>query len=329
MARKHLESAGSPLQLTRRYGIGEWFGQLLTGLTPDQRRAFAQEAARRTPSIECPARASCHAFDPRAVPGKGANCSKQGGVCSLREYAKRARGGSEAVSAAGSLRATCPYRFLEGGTIFKWVGEVVLGATSPLVLRKIGFLESLGKNDAEVKGIGYIDNVLVHPDRQLLHWCALEIQAVYFSGSKMGSEFESLEEDRSLLPFPVADRRPDYRSSGPKRLMPQLQIKVPTLRRWGKKMAVVVDEDFFAALGEMDDVADISNCDIAWFAVRYEESGGKAILQRCSCRLTTLERAVEGLTGGRPVSLGKFQETIARGLRKQYPEQATSLGLGR
>ncbi len=92
--------------------------------------------------------------------------------------------------------------------------------------------------------------------------------------------------------------------------MPQLQIKVPTLRRWGKKMAVVVDRRFFDAMGEMDDVADVSNCDIAWFVLDYDERGNQAVLRREFVRFTTLERAVEGLTGGRPVSLSVFEERI-------------------
>jgi hypothetical protein len=37
------------------------------------------------------------------------------------------------------------------------------------------------------------------------------------------------------VPFPAVQRRPDFRSSGPKRLMPQLQIKVPTISRWGRR----------------------------------------------------------------------------------------------
>jgi hypothetical protein len=258
------------------------------------------------------------------VPGKGLHCTKQGGVCSLREYAQTATADPTRAVPAGSLRTTCPHRFLEDGEIFKWVGEVLLGSTEPMVLREIGFLEAAAGGD-----VGYIDSVLVHPTQRPLHWCALEIQAVYFSGVNMGVEFKALKRDRGRLPFPAGDRHPDYRSSGPKRLMPQLQIKVPWLRRWGKKLAVVVDADFFSALGRMDDVADVSNCDIAWFAVDYKESGAQAALRRSFSRLTTLERAVEGLTGGHPVSLTRFEESIGERLRRHYPERGPSLGLDR
>ncbi len=75
-------------------------------------------------------------------------------------------------------------------------------------------------------------------------------------------------------------------------------------------MAVVVDEAFFAALGRMDDVPEPSNADIAWFIVKFEENEGTAELQRDRVQFTTLERAVEGLTAGRPVSLPEFERRI-------------------
>ncbi len=92
--------------------------------------------------------------------------------------------------------------------------------------------------------------------------------------------------------------------------MPQLQIKVPTLRRWGKKMAVVVDRSFFNALGQMDSVSDVSNSDILWFIVDYKESNNKVQLVPGDVRYTTLERAVEGLTSGRPVTLSNFESRV-------------------
>ena len=102
--------------------------------------------------------------------------------------------------------------------------------------------------------------------------------------------------------------------------MPQLQIKVPTLRRWGKKMAVVVDRPFFSSLGKMEEVKDVSNCDIAWFVVRYSEKQGKAVLEPDSVKLTTLESAVEGLTGGNPVHLSEFEARIRKELSDESKE---------
>ena len=68
----------------------------------------------------------------------------------------------------------------------------------------------------------------------------------------MRGEFKAFaDETVDWVIFPAGRRRPDYRGGAPKRLMPQLQIKVPTLRRC-RKMAVVVDRAFFDSVGEMD-----------------------------------------------------------------------------
>ena len=196
-------------------------------------------------------------------------------------------------------------------TIFQWVGETVLGTSTPSLATEVGFLKAEGGNTH----VGRIDMVLANQESggSTLNWCALEIQAVYFSGRSMSEEFRSIRDyEGEQLPFPGQARRPDYRSSGPKRLMPQLQIKVPTLRRWGKKMAVVVDRHFFDSLGHMEEVEDLSSGDIAWFTVDFEEddAGGRFKLARCGVHVTTLERATEGLTGGSPVTLTEFEDGI-------------------
>lgn len=156
-------------------------------------------------------------------------------------------------------------------TIFKWIGETVLGTPKPEIATEIGFLKS---PDAQ-SHVGRIDMVLTNGkfETAAFNWCAVEIQAVYFSGRSMSEEFRNvLSHQGARPPFPSHSRRPDYRSSGPKRLMPQLQIKVPTLRRWGKKMIVVVDKNFYDSLGHMETVDDLSSGDIAWFTVNFEQS---------------------------------------------------------
>ncbi len=234
-------------------------------------------------------------------------------MCSLRLFHRDPDGKVAPVADdRRALRALCPSRFLQDRTIFAWVGQELLATPAPNVVGEVGFLEGVAADGgSEGDDVGRIDHVLVHPRAQPLQWCAMEIQAVYFSGKSMGKDFAAIAQHEGLtIPFPAVHRRPDYRSSGPKRLMPQLQIKVPSLRRWGKKMAVVVDEAFFAALGPMDHVRHVSNCDIAWFIVRFEETGQGFILHPSVMRLTTLERAVEGLTGGTPVSADVFEERI-------------------
>jgi hypothetical protein len=221
--------------------------------------------------------------------------------------------GSSLGEQEGALRTLCPYRFEEAGTVMRWIGDTFLGTTSPLEIPEVGFLrgEPFDGGDQPGDDVGRIDLVLVDPELDPMRWCAVEMQAVYFSGSEMKVEYELARDyEESGAPFPAKNRRPDYRSSGPKRLMPQLQIKVPTLRRWGKKMAVVVDEAFYSAMGKMDHVKDPSNADIGWFVVRLERHGNVAILEPAFAQFTTLERAVEGLTAGLPVTLGEFEESI-------------------
>jgi hypothetical protein len=181
-----------------------------------------------------------------------------------------------------------------------------------MVLGQIGFLEKPEAEDEPSSDVGRIDNVLVVPDSQPLSWCAVEIQAVYFQGASMKKDFEAISNAANLreIPFPAARRQPDYRSSGPKRLMPQLQIKVPSLRRWGKKMAVVIDRSFFEAMGRMETVPHVSNCDVAGFVVEYKEEEGEAQLVPYRVYLTTLERSVEALTAGIPTDLPTFESRI-------------------
>ncbi|MBI3947560.1 MAG: hypothetical protein HY321_16675 [Armatimonadetes bacterium] len=301
-----------------RWGIDEWYGRSFVLLTREERRELAALQAkpkRDRPVKRCPF---------RSRPGLDVACSKEGGVCSIRAY--RRAGTSEQASVGegevGDLCTTCPYRFAEAGEVYRWIGGKLLGDESPIVVSEIGFLEREGGDEPDAEDavlredVGRIDSVLARGGGEILSWCALELQAVYFSGTSMSQDFRAIAAYQGDgVPFPAGRRRPDYRSSGPKRLMPQLQIKVPSLRRWGKKMAVLVDKGFFAALGRMDDVRDVSNCDIAWFVVGYDESQGDARLTREFARLTTLERAVEGLTSGRPVSLETFEARILEKLQ--------------
>ena len=93
--------------------------------------------------------------------------------------------------------------------------------------------------------------------------------------------------------------------------MPQLQTKVPTISRWGKKMAVIIDRAFWDSLGSIRETKDISNSEIAWFVVSFEcKTHGHFSLKRDEVHFTTLSNAVEGLTGGTPMSLERFESQI-------------------
>ncbi len=296
-----------------RYSIGEWYGRDVLRLDPAIRREWAARelAEDAISSHPCP-------FHPRGV------CNKKGGVCTLRLYRQE---GTGPVEGTGSPVCVCPSRFFEGGMIHRWVGETILGTPEPFVLSEIGFLDRLRpaagpeEEDAEGDMIGRIDNVLLHPSRYPLEWCALEIQAVYFSGKAMSHEFKLLSGSTAeAFPFPAQHRRPDWRSSGPKRLLPQLQTKTPTIRTWGKKVAVVVDEPFFGSLVGLDRERHLSNAEIVWFVVGYEQtvSGWKLVPKETV--FTKLESSVKALTGGIPLPKEKFEEQLLEKLRGVAPE---------
>jgi hypothetical protein len=235
----------------KRYGIHEWFGKDVSLMSAAERKRAAVNALAPTlPDVPCP-----H----MSVLRTAFICSKKGGVCSIRQYERSDDG---AVPSAGGLPVTvCPQRLMQGGALLRWAGEVLLGTSHPIAIKEIPFLARVGvtgEGDAKQgeRKAGRIDWVLVHPDiGEPLKWCAVETQAVYFSGKAMNSEFESLASaSGNAMPFPTEVRRPDYRSSGPKRLAPQLQVKVPELRAWGAKTAVIVDEYFFSEMSDLPQV---------------------------------------------------------------------------
>jgi Restriction endonuclease NotI len=293
------------------YGIAEWYGRLYRGLGNQERLALLENEHR-----DCPYLAAA----PDLAPKSGSRCSKKGGVCSIRNFQEDGN--------FGTIAATCPNRFFEDKLVLKTVGKLLLGTDKPHIAKEIPFLvrDSNKKSteydipdNAKTEDVGRIDLVCVAPGSSPLLWCAVEMQAVYFSGKEMGADFRNIRNHTGNgIPATGGGRRPDFRSSGPKRLMPQLQIKVPTLRRWGKKMVVVVDEPFFGALGEMDHVSHVSNADIVWVVVRYKEveDSQSAKIEIANIINTTLECAVDGLTAGYPTSLPEFEAKLLAKLPK-------------
>jgi hypothetical protein len=286
MARKTYEGT--------RYGIGEWYGRRIEAIPVDDRMRYAMlKGINKEP---CPHR-----------PGSEF-CNKNGGVCSLAPYQKDDEGIISLAIGERGLVTLCPMRFWQDYTVFKEVGSYILGTNTPTLIKEISFLRGISKKGRDLGEIvGRIDMVLAKTeiDDKINDWCALEMQAVYFSGESMRSEFSMIEKEPEKLQFPTAIRRPDFRSSGPKRLMPQLQIKVPSLRRWGKKMAVVVDKPFYESISPMRSETNLSNADIAWFVVNYDGPNGE--LRLSEIVLTTLESSVEGLTAGLPITKEEFE----------------------
>ena len=296
---KHLDMVKDkpPKPTVIRFGVAELYTRDFANLPPEELRHLVS-----------------HHHAEHFCSFRGAPCNKKGGVCTLRPYQK-----AEVVApVADPLVTVCPQRFFEGGEVYRWIGETLLNSPQFSTATEVDFLQGETQDTGEAgEPVGRIDTILLRPDTEPLIWCAVEFQAVYFSGKGMRTQFDEFAKWQGPgIPFPNEIRRPDYRSSGPKRLMPQLQVKIPTLRRWGKKMAVVTDLSFFQHMGRMDEAHDISNCDIVWFVVDYDFTGEGFRLVKRGLHLITLERAIEGLIAGEAVSLNEFETRMMARLVK-------------
>lgn len=241
-------------------------------------------------------------------PFSGRSCAKKrgGGVCSITD--------------GTSFPIVCPERFKQHSVMYETIAKIAFSnPTNYAVLSEIPFLRS--HQDGINRSAGNIDNVLVNLDQQgeIIDWCALEVQAVYFSGSEMGPEVKAFEKD-GIAPKP-ASRRPDFRSSGPKRLLPQLEIKVPTLRRWGKKMFVAIDKPFFDWLPSIDQVGDISNADICWLSFRLDTASSPYQLQHDGTVLATLEDSRIGLVAGYSPPKSEFEASIEEAVKSKSKQK--------
>jgi hypothetical protein len=118
------------------------------------------------------------------------------------------------------------------------------------------------------KKIGKVDFLLAHiEDGKAVDFAALEVQAVYISGASIRPAFRHYVKTGELLGD--GKRRPDFRSSAQKRLMPQLALKVPIFRRWGKRFFVATDSTFFSELPTMNPQSS-GNSEVTWLSYDFE-----------------------------------------------------------
>jgi len=194
----------------------------------------------------------------RRCPFRETKCTKSSktdplGICSL----------SNGMIAA----SLCPVRFLEGGRIFRDAARIAFGTnTTFAVFPEIRILEIARQSDNErVRKIGKVDFLIGKiSDGKVVDFAAVEIQAAYFSGGSLRTVFQTYMDTHSVEGIETR-RRPDFRSCAQKRLIPQLQLKIPVFRRWGKKFFVVVDSAFFGSLPHFPSTSQ-SNSELTWLA---------------------------------------------------------------
>lgn len=115
-----------------------------------------------------------------------------------------------------------------------------------------------------------------------------------------------------------ARREEESAPSSAKRLMPQLEIKAPTVRRWGAKLAVAVDRPFFAAIGgaSTQPSHDLNEGDIIWLVTRLERPvSGSLRLIRDHWEVLTLEDSNKRLQAAETVGRENFETALKSRLR--------------
>ena len=271
--------------MTNSFGIAEWFGSPFARLTAAKRQELARAALEQVPAPPCP-------FQRDKPP-----CSKRGGVCSIQS------GDAPPV-------ITCPSRFEEHDLIPRWLARIV-GFPDIYLATEVPFMRS----PTTGRAAGRIDLVIAR-DRVASAWFGLEVQAVYFSGGRMDTDFEQLLTNTDEVPpAPTARRRPDWRSSSAKRLMPQLQVKAPTLRQWSTKLAVAVDMPFFDAIGGPSSAPsqDLNDGDIVWLIPRIDSDYR---LVEHHWEVLSLEASSEKLLSAETVRRHEFEDILRTKLNR-------------
>lgn len=278
--------------MDRTTTIGEWYGIPFATMPPSLRQSLAVRALNpKLTRPPCP-------FKPGGQP-----CTKAGGMCSMQDYETI---DGRIGAPVGSPVIVCPTRFDQNEVVPRWLAKIA-GFSDVHVAREVPFMRDPNTG----REAGRIDMVVASNERAT-DWYGLEVQSVYFSGALMAPEFELLKTDAGARPpASIGKRRADWRSSSAKRLMPQLQVKTPTLRTWGKKVAVAVDRPFFDALGgpSANPSKDTNEGDIIWLVPRLDE-GLRLVPDHWE--VLSLEASSKKLIAADPVKRDEF-ETSLRG----------------
>jgi Restriction endonuclease NotI len=225
-------------------------------------------------------------------PFRNSPCTKSSktdpiGICSLSD-------GNEAAS-------LCPVRFVEADRIFDDAARQAFGDGANYgIFPEIRILKIAADDEgARDRKIGKVDFVIgCIQSGEVTDFAALEVQAVYFSGGEIRSPMNYfLEHER--LDISNSHRRPDFRSSAQKRLVPQLQLKVPVFRRWGKKFFVVVDTQFFRELPTFAHTTRM-NSEVTWLCYPLAKSGANYSMQDVQIVYSEWDEVQNSLREGTP-----------------------------
>lgn len=248
----------------------------------------------------------------RFCPFKNGACNKAGGeggrlgVCSLLTGAED----------APIYEPVCPSRFLDGGVVKKELEEFMIGGQTGVLIPE-GHLSVKTPNGTTLPA-GSVDWVLAEiKDQALLGYGAVEFQAVYTTGGGVQKAYKAFMAGQDT-PERERGSLPDYRSSGRKRLTPQLQAKGKVFADNGIKQAVVLSEGLYesefkqaltgAAVTEKES-------DFLWLVVKAAP-GEKVTLKVVHKLYSTYEKTLASLQGPTTPDLGLFEEGLKRKLAR-------------
>jgi len=270
---------------------------------------FSPEASRHRANRLCP------------YNNKVPNCTKDKakdplGVCSIYED--------------DNVAITCPIRFRQDWLIADDAAAFFFPQN-----RAWTSLTEVRLSDKQGRSAGNIDVVLVAYNDQgrVIDFGALEVQAVYISGN-IRNAFEHYMKDprtrHDMMWEGPNYPRPDYLSSSRKRLAPQLKYKGGILNKWGKKLAVVVDKNFFSTLPPLPGTSP-DKADIAWliYNLAFESSQNRYKLTSDQAVYTAFTPALERITTTDAGPVEEFvehlQQKLDEKLENGYPPDAPTL----
>ncbi|HEX5838693.1 MAG TPA: NotI family restriction endonuclease [Anaerolineales bacterium] len=215
----------------------------------------------------------------------GMNCTKVSatdpiGVCSIIER--------------NNVVATCPVRFRDDFKIISDAANFFFPGKKYIALTEARLKDLYGKS------AGNIDIVIasIGENGEITDFGAIEVQAVYITGNirKVFERYMESPATNFKMEWPAKNYpSPDYLSSSRKRLAPQLIYKGSILHQWGKKMTVVVDENFFGQLPELQEVSK-EEADIAWMIYGFQKSKDKYVLSKRKVKYTYFKDALDTIT---------------------------------
>jgi hypothetical protein len=98
--------------------------------------------------------------------------------------------------------------------------------------------------------------------------------------------------------------------------MPQLALKIPVFRRWGKKFFVAVDAGFFASMPEIRGISELANSEITWAVYPFSRSGNSHSIGTPEFRYSTWDDVQTALREGVAPAPQEILEEIQRKYEK-------------